>query len=157
MIATTRPATIHKVMLNPLRSATLPATLGANTPPRISLIPMVSDSAVAVLFGPTSSDGMVAMASGNTPLKAAPTAMHAMIGTSWVPVVNNMPNGSTRPSNEATMMTGLRPNRSDDPGTRNATAIDATPNEDMIQLMWRWSKPRTWMRYNGANVKNTTR
>ena len=52
-------------------------------------------------------------------------------------------------------MTGLRPNRSEEPGTRKATAIEATPNEDMIQLMCRWSKPRTWMRYSGVNVKST--
>src|SRR5450631_3831365 len=47
--------------------------------------------------------------------------------------------------------------RSEEPGTRNATAIDATPNDDMIQLMCRWSKPRTRMRYSGANVKNTSK
>jgi hypothetical protein len=53
MIAMMSPTRIHKVMLSPSRSATLPAALGAKTPPRISLIPMVSDSAVAVLSGPT--------------------------------------------------------------------------------------------------------
>ncbi len=32
MIATTTPASIHRTMPNPLRSAALPAMLGANTP-----------------------------------------------------------------------------------------------------------------------------
>ena len=71
--------------------------------------------------------------------------------------MNNKPNGSTNPINDAVSMTGLRPNRSEDPGTRNATAMDATPNEDMIQLMCRTSKPRTWMRYSGVNVNSTIR
>ena len=57
------------------------------------------------------SDGMVAMANGNTPLCAAPTAMQAMSGTSCVPLLYNKPNGSTRPSSDATM-TRLRGSRS---------------------------------------------
>jgi hypothetical protein len=47
-----RSARIYKVMPSPLRTATLPAPLGVNTPPKIPLIPMVGDNAVAVLAGP---------------------------------------------------------------------------------------------------------
>src|SRR5277367_6555615 len=157
MMATIIPARIHKVEPSPSRSAIFPATLGANTPPTISLIPMVRDRAVAVPADPTISDGMVAMASGNTPLSAAPTAMQAMSGASCVPLMDNKPSGSTRPINDAVIMTGLRPNLSEEPGTRNATAMDATPKDDMIQLMCCWSKPRTWMRYRGVNVNSTMR
>jgi hypothetical protein len=42
-----RSARIYKVMPSPLRTP-----LGVNTPPKIPLIPMVGDNAVAVLVGP---------------------------------------------------------------------------------------------------------
>ena len=78
---------------------------------------------------------MVAITSGNTPLSAAPMTCRQSSHRTAGLVENRTPSGSSRPSSEAMMITGLRPKRSDEPGTRKAIAMDAMPNADMITLI----------------------
>ncbi len=85
----------------------------------ISLMPIVRLIAVAVSCGFTSSEGIVAITIGKVPLIVPPMATQINVGQKWAPN-SSAPPGHSTPISAKITSAGLRPIRSEEPGTRNA-------------------------------------
>ena len=71
--------------------------------------------------------------------------------------MNIAPSGRITPISGTTTITGLRPTKSESPGTTKLPIPAEIPSVAISQPITDGSKPRTWVRNNGMNAQQITR